>query len=167
MPENNNNENNINIFDGGDFVYTETPGENGEPQIIAGGYKINSFFLEKGLSHMMTSNTKKDGGNQDVGNQDVGEQEEGNQDGGEGKVSSPFEYLAVPAGLFYINTRETPKEKDIKYTSHTIIDDDIYDKLFSLIQETPKKNKKYTRHHKDIKDTKNKNKKTRKHTSSK
>jgi hypothetical protein len=73
--------------------------------------------------------------------------EEGGQDGG--KVSSPFENLAVPAGLFYINQRSKRHDDDIKnnhYKQHESLSDDMIDKLFGLV-EVDKKRKRKTRKH--------------------
>jgi hypothetical protein len=144
--ENNENENeNIELFGGDDFIYTVTTGENGEPLVMAGGYQVESYFLEGGLSPMTTLN-KQDGGNE--------------------KVSSPFEYLVVPAGIFYLNPQDNKKkkEKEINYQNHNTIGDDLYDKLFDLIQEEPKKSKnKKTRKHRDDESKSKSKKKTRRH----
>ena len=125
--ENITNIDNNNIFNGGEFVLTQD--ENG--QIIGGGYKINSFFLEGGQNVMTTLN----------------ENEDGKQDGG--KVSSPFENLAVPAGLFYINTR-IKKNNDVKldkhYNDRKTAPDEMIDKLYALV-EFDKKRKRKTKKH--------------------
>ena len=139
-----NNNTEDSIFDGGDFVFMERTGGDGKKEIIGGGYKVNSFFLEKGISPMTTFNSPNN------------EQE---QHGG--KVSSPFENLAVPAGLFYIN-QKFPKNysenQDNFYQKHTMASDDMIDKLFGLV-EADKKRKRKTRRQID-KPNKN-NKKTR------
>ena len=75
------------LFDGGDFVFTE----NSKGEVVGGGYKIQSFFLQGGISPMTTYNESPLLG---------------------GKVSAPFENLAVPAGLFYINMRVPKKNSD-------------------------------------------------------
>jgi hypothetical protein len=127
------------IFGGGEFVLTRRIGDNGEPEFLSGGYKIKSFLLESEISPLTTFNN---GINQNGINQNGI-----NQNGG--KVSSPFENLAVPAGLFYINQR-VPKNTDIKedfyYKKHETISDDIMDKLFGLV-ESNKKQKRKTRKH--------------------
>lgn len=155
MQENNgDNEDNKEIFNEGDFVYTIEPGENGENRIMAGGYRIDSYFLQGGISPIMTMNTTYD----------ERQTYDENQDGGN-NVSKPFEHLAVPAGLFYVNMPNNTEKREMEYNKHTPIDDDIYDKLFSLIQEQPKKmrNKK-TRRYIDKNIDKNiKHKRTRKH----
>ncbi len=114
------------IFDGGEFVLTRGIGDNGKTEFMSGGYKVKSFFLQGGMSALTTINT-------------------GNQEGG--KVSSPFENLAVPAGLFYINQRVPKNEIDTDdhyYKKHEMISDDMIDKLFGLV-ETNKKQKRKTR----------------------
>ena len=97
------------IFDGNEFVFTQIQNPDGSKSIVGGGYKVKSFFLKDNIPIMATLN-------------------ESDQTGG--KVSSPFENLAVPAGLFYINRK--------------MLSDDIMDKLFGLV-EIDKKQKRKTR----------------------
>lgn len=115
---------NINIFDGGEFVFTQ----NEEGEVVGGGYKINSFFLQGGMAPMTTLNNQME------------------KNGG--KVSSPFETLAVPAGLFYVNTRVPKKHRendsDEHFKPHETISDDMIDKLYALV-EVDKKRKRKTR----------------------
>ncbi len=113
------------IFGGENFVFTQDSDGN----VIGGGYKINSFFLQGGMSPMITLNKIDQTG---------------------GKVSSPFENLAVPAGLFYVNMRVPKKsidrDSEEHYKPHETISDDMIDKLYSLI-EVDKKRKRKTRKH--------------------
>lgn len=113
------------IFGGDDFVLTRTQGG----KFVGGGFKINSSFLQGGQPIMTTYN-------------------EFNQSGG--KISSPFENLAVPAGLFYVNMRIPKKESNIEsdehYKDHKMAPDDIIDKLYALV-EVDKKRKRKTRKH--------------------
>jgi hypothetical protein len=117
------------IFDDGDFVVMKRITSDGQSEIVGGGYKVKSFFLQGGMSALTTFNDE-------------------NQQGG--KVSSPFENLAVPAGLFYINQRvpkhdSTDKDKEeLSYKNHQMISDDMIDKLFGLV-EVDKKRKRQTR----------------------
>lgn len=114
------------LFEADDFVFTK----DGEGNVVGGGYKIKSYFLQGGLSPMTTYN-KND------------------QEGG--KVSSPFENLAVPAGLFYVSMR-VPK-KDIErgsehpYKSHQMVSDEMMDKLFELVEVDKKRKRKTRKHH--------------------
>ena len=114
-----------NIFGGDEFVFTTKGGE-----VVGGGYKINSFFLQGGESPMVTINT-------------------GDQTGG--KVSSPFENLAVPAGLFYVNMRVPKKyvdrDSEEHYKPHETISDDMIDKLYSLVEVDKKRKRKTRKHH--------------------
>jgi hypothetical protein len=137
---NGNNDNNgdndeLDMFEGQDFVFTKKDGA-----FIGGGYTINSFLLKEGISPMTTLNNE-------------------NQKGG--KVSSPFENLAVPAGLFYINTRVPKKNHDNKYEehyqAHTALPEDMVDRLYSLV-EFDKKRKRKTKKH-NSKQHKNKTRK--------
>lgn len=122
---------NIEIFDVGDLILTK----NKEGKIISGGYKINSFFLEGDMPLMTTYNKIDQYG---------------------GKVSSPFENLAVPAGLFYMNTRLPKKDIEIsseqQFNEHKMAPDEMIDKLFTLI-EFDKKRKRKTKKN-NIKQTK-------------
>jgi hypothetical protein len=113
------------MFGGNDFVLMNQINEDGKTEIVGGGYKVNSFFLQGGESPLITFNQK-------------------NQEGG--KVSSSFENLAVPAGLFYVN-QPIPKHFSTNkeyYKDHDTISDDMIDKLFGLI-EANKKQKRKTR----------------------
>lgn len=130
-----------------EFVLTQLNNGDGETQFVGGGYKVNSFFLQGGKPIMTTYNNSS-------------------SDQSGGKVSSPFENLAVPAGLFFINQR-IPKnylDEDITtdkkynaYTKHETVSDDMIDKLFGLV-DADKKRKRKTKKHIE----KSKNKKTRK-----
>jgi hypothetical protein len=122
------------IFDNNEFVFTQKDGE-----FVGGGYKVNSFFLQNDISPITTYN---------------------NSDQQGGNVSSPFENLAVPAGLFYINQR-IPKQNKTNnhYEKHEMISDDVMDKLFGLI-EADKKKKRKTR--KNVDKKYNNNNKSRK-----
>jgi hypothetical protein len=137
---------NESIFGGAEFVFTEITKDDGKKEIVGGGYKLESFLLEGGMSPMTSYNTK-------------------NQSGG--KVSSPLESLAVPAGLFYINMR-VPKKKSVKdnekehehyFQEHKMLSDDVFDKLFNLV-EVDKKRQRKTRKGVSLKHSKAK---TRKH----
>ena len=128
------NETSDSIFDGGDFVFMERTNEDGKKEIIGGGYKINSLFLQDGIPALTTFNTQDQNG---------------------GKVSSPFENLAVPAGLFYINqpiTKNPTNKEEQYYKNHEPISDDIMDKLFGLV-EYDKKQKRKTRKHRSSSET--------------
>lgn len=97
---------------------------------IGGGYIINSELLNNGGSpiHTLNSNSYATGGD---------------------KVSSPFENLVVPAGLFFINQKLPKCNHDEKYSKHTTLSDDIHDKLFALINlnnPIKHKNKKTKKH---------------------
>lgn len=123
------------LFGGNDLVFTQT--EDGT--IMGGGFKINSMFLEGGIPVISTINNNTQEG---------------------GKVSTPFENLAVPAGLYYINMKFPKKNSKIitndNYRGHEVVSDEIMDKLYSLV-EVDKKRKRKT--HKHIKTTKTKTRK--------
>jgi hypothetical protein len=116
---------NYDLLKDDDFVLTRKIGENGDVTFVGGGYTVESFLLEKDISPMSTLNSdlKQNGG----------------------KVSSPFENLAVPAGLFFINQKIPKKmhnENDNNlYKNHETISDDVMDKLFGLANNDNKKRK--------------------------
>jgi hypothetical protein len=111
-----------NLLTNDDFVLTSRIEENGEKKFIGGGYEIDSFLLKNGISPMNILNSDQE------------------QKGG--KVTSPFENLAIPAGLFFINKKTQNKMYDTKlYKNHETISDDIMDTLFGLANNDNKKRK--------------------------
>ena len=114
----------MSYFSGDDLVFYK---EN--DKIMSGGYLINSIMLKEGISPMTTFNNKYSGGSHD------------NQ-----KVSSLFDNLAVPAGLFYMNPKQNESCEYIM-EDHAVLSDDIHDKLFELIEA--KKTKKLTKKQKN------------------
>ena len=111
----------MSYFSGDDLVFYK---EN--DKIMSGGYLINSIMLKEGISPMTTFNENYSGGNKD----------------GQ-KVSSLFDNLAVPAGLFYVNPKQS-ENCEYEVNDHTVLTDDIHDKLFELI-ELKKQQKKQTK----------------------
>ena len=112
-----------------DFVFTQSiDKETGDSVIMGGGYKVESFFLKQGIP-VMKQNADD--------NQD-------NQEQSGGKVSSPFESLAVPAGLFYIN-QKVPKipygNSPIHFKQQSFVSDDLLDKLYALVSADKATNK--------------------------
>ena len=102
-------------------------------KIKSGGYTVDSILLQKGKPPMTTFNTYE-------------------QTGGD-NISSNFKELAVPAGLSYIS-KEKPssdlfsggKNVSSLSTDHNMLSDEIYDKLFGLV-EYDKKQKRQTKKH--------------------
>jgi hypothetical protein len=107
-------------------------------QIKSGGYSVHSALLNSDIPPMTTLNILSTGGGE--------------------KISTPFENLAVPAGLFFINQKvpKTYTNTEEHWKPREVISDDIYDKLFNLIQMDDKKKRKTRKH------GLSKNKKTRK-----
>jgi hypothetical protein len=118
------------FFGNNDFVFTrKIDEETGNAEIIGGGYKVNSFFLQNEMPVLFPaglSNSTQSGG----------------------KVSSAFDNLAVPAGIFYINQRIPKQDQNTNnyYKKHETASDDMIDKLFGLV-EADKKRKRKTRKH--------------------
>lgn len=122
----------MSILNHNDLIFYKQNG-----QIISGGYSLNSALLKNGISPMQTMNTL-----------------EQTQAGGTNKVtkvSDMFTNFAVPSGLYLINTNTNTnidKPKGYYEPQHTMLSDDIYDKLFKLVQidETIKKYIKTKKH---------------------
>ena len=133
------------------LFYEEQRG--GNNIIMSGGYSVDSFLLKNGLSPMQTFGALE--GGQSGGKQSEGKQSEGKQ------VSSIFENLAVPAGLFYINqkpTQDAYSKSKQKSMEHKMLPDNIFDEFIKMIEiDKHKKRQRKTRRQEDIP-----NKRTRK-----
>ena len=121
-----------------------------DDNIMSGGYSINSIFLNDGISPMKTLNSL-----------------ENDQTGGK-KVSSIFDNLAVPAGLFLINQNSFTGMSNLttnKYKNSEMLPDNIFDEFMKMI-EVDKRNKRGKRKTKklDMILSDSKHKKTRKHS---
>ena len=116
------------IFQGNDLIFYK----NSEGNIMSGGYDVESHMLRNGIAPMRTLNLEQDGGREKKGKK-------------EEKVSNGFENLAVPAGLYYITQPES-KTKNMNQHSydkeHTPLPDDIFDKLYEMIEYNDKNKRK-------------------------
>jgi len=145
------------LFGPHEFVMTKQINDDGESQFIGGGYKVDSFFLKNQISPLTTFNTNNQNNQSD--------------DFKGGKVSSPFENLAVPAGLFYINQKmskrkenaynkneedEENEDKHYSHSQHTTAPDNLIDKLLGLVEVDKKKKRKTRKQNQNIKNLKNK-----------
>ena len=105
--------------------------------IQSGGFLINNLFLNNNESAMFINNKQNELGD---------------------KVSDFFKDLAIPSGLLYLQQKPSKKifiDKNSE-NNEKIIDDDLYEKLFKLLEHT-KTNKAKTKKH-----NKKNNKNTRK-----
>jgi hypothetical protein len=134
-----------------ELVFTQQINEEtGEHVFVGGGYKVNSFFLQKGISPMTTYNINH-GDNSENNDDNDGVSQKGG--------TNSFENLAVPAGLFYINQKYSNNNLNNgfdNYKQHEMLPDDIFDKLFTLIEYDKKQKRKSKKNLRKIK-----NKKTR------
>lgn len=107
-----------------DLIFNKTP----DGKIMSGGYNVESHMLQKGISPMQTLNLSQYGGKND-------------------KVSSSFENIAVPAGLYYITEQNNKKNKEqmVYKKEHVALPDDIFDKLYTMIEYDDKKKRKTKR----------------------
>ena len=82
---------------------------NEDGKIKSGGYSVESALLNQGtLFHEPLF-----------------------QEGGK-RVSTPFDNLTVPVGVFYLSQKFPKHDEGLHYKEHTPISDDLYDKLFEL-----------------------------------
>ena len=122
------------ILQSGDLIFYK----NSHGNIMSGGYDVESHMLRNGISPMRTLNFEQNGGK-------------------ETKVSNGFENLVVPVGLYYITQSQTKrKEHQNCNKEHTPLSDDIFDKLYEMIEYHDKKKRKTKKHDLSI------NKKTKK-----
>jgi hypothetical protein len=127
------------------LFYEEERG--GNNIIMSGGYSVDSYLLKNGLSPMQTF-----GSLESV--QSGGKQSEGKQ------VSSIFENLAVPAGLFFSNQNPSHDNygNKTKCMEHKMLPDNIFDEFMKMIEiDKHRKRQRKTRRQGDIP-----NKRTRK-----
>ena len=121
------------IFKGEDLIFYKNNGK-----ITSGGYDVESHMLKNGISPMRTLNLEQN-------EQDGGNLQKEKKEKKEKKVSNGFENLAVPAGLYYISQTQTKskhKEQQIHDKEHTPLSDDIFDKLYEMIEYNDKNKRK-------------------------
>ena len=123
----------LNGLNSNDLVFYKE-GEN----VMSGGYKLNSIFLQNGVSPMQTNNIN----NGKKRNKGLESEEEKNLSLDK-EVSSLFNDLVIPVGLFLNNSKLFPENKlpFREYEEHTMISDDIFDKLFKMVEYDSRKNK--------------------------
>lgn len=127
--ENINGKDEFELMNNDDLIITHHSNEKGEKIFLGGGYRVDSFFLNNELSPLSHVNDEI-------------------QNAGTNKVSTPFECLAVPAGLFYINQGipkkegTEGKENPFEYTKHTTASDELMDKLLDLVSKDKKRKRK-------------------------
>jgi hypothetical protein len=121
--------------------------------IMSGGYNVESYMLQNGISPMKTLNLSQQGGNDD-------------------KMSSNFKNMAVPAGLYYItqqntNLKNKRNKEQMNYSKdRKELPDSIFDSLYEMIEYHDKKKRKTKKHiikNNSVNDTTNKHKKTKKY----
>jgi hypothetical protein len=129
----------MSIITNNDLIFYEKDGV-----IMSGGYSLNSGLLHQGISPMKTINTIEQ--SQTAGASNVTDKE--------AKVSDIFSNLAIPTGLYLINQKPLYNNNsninmNIKlsqnFNEHSMISDDIYDKLFNLVQLDELNKKKYNK----------------------
>lgn len=116
------------------LFYKEQQG--GNDIIMSGGYSVDSYLLKNGISPIQTINTLESG-----------------QIGGSKQVSSIFENLAVPAGLYFDNQKSVQDMSGgtRKSMDHKMLPDNIFDEFMRLIEfDKHKKRQRRTRRPKDV-----------------
>lgn len=109
------------VFDTDDFVFTKKDGH-----FVGGGYKLNSIFLNQGISPITTLN------------EDIFDLAGSVVAGGGKSKKGKFDQMAVPAGLFYIN-QQPLRQDEITYEKKEPLSEDMFDKLFELVNGDKKK----------------------------
>ena len=135
----------MSIITNNDLIFYEKDGV-----IMTGGYSLNSGLLHQGISPMKTINTIEQTQTQ---RQTAGANAVSNK---EAKVSDIFSNLAIPTGLYLINQKplynsnsniniNMNNKLSQNLNEHSMISDDIYDKLFNLVQLDEQTKKKYNK----------------------
>jgi hypothetical protein len=135
----------MSIFNNEDLIFSKNP----DGEIMSSGYRVNSILLQKGIPIMKTVNKLQKGGEED----NIKDE----------NIFSGFDNYVIPAGISYITEKKTSNElySGGKYNSqHTMLPDDIYDKLFHLIEYDKKQKRKTRKHISELTNNK-KSKKTR------
>lgn len=132
------------------LFYTEGDENGNGKRIMSGGYSVESYLLQQGISPMQTLNNTLEGGGRSI-----------NHLVSKGKPSSIFENLAIPTGLFLINQKPMMDNYTCKNkygSDHKMLPDNIFDEFMKMIEidKTKKRNRKTRRP--DLEST---NKKTR------
>ncbi len=110
--------------------------------VMSGGYKLNSIFLQNGVSPMQTNNINNEKKRNKGLESDSGSGSEKSLSLDK-EVSSLFNDLVIPVGLFFNNSKAFPENKVPfkEYEEHTMLSDDIFDKLFKMVEYDSRKNK--------------------------
>jgi hypothetical protein len=150
----------MSVINNNDLIFYQKDGV-----IMSGGYSLKSELLKHGISPMQTLNT-------------LGQTQSSNT--GKQNVSDIFSNLAVPVGLFLLNkTKDFTLDLDLDLdlglnrekedarlyasnktmdktmkSAHNVLSDDIYDKLFKMVQYDDIQKKKYTKTKRHIKSAK-------------
>ena len=139
----------MSIITNNDLIFYEKDGV-----IMSGGYSLNSGLLHQGISPMKTINTIEQTQTQtQTQRQTAGANDVSNK---EAKVSDIFSNLAIPTGLYLINQKplynsnsniniNMNNKLSNNLNEHSMISDDIYDKLFNLVQLDEQTKKKYNK----------------------
>lgn len=132
-------------MDKDEFVLMHEMNEDGTEQFIGGGFSIQSLTNDINTASMQTIN-------------DMNTEQKG------GKVSNIFENLAIPSGLYCANAnaKTTNKYLDTFTTNNEMISDDLFDKLFGMMQYTNGKTTNAYNTRKKINNKKTNRKNTRK-----
>ena len=144
----------MSIIEEDEFIFYK----NKDGEIYSGGFHVNSIIMKEGISPIVTLNNE-------------------NQNGGEQQVSDLFRHIVVPNWIFtfpmkYGGSKISHDKKDekkevevIEEEEDNVIDEDIHDKLLSMVTVDKKEiNKKQT---KKLFFLKNKNNQTKKKKSKK
>ena len=141
--DNDNNDDNNEIYEENDLVICKTP----DGQIRSCGFSINNLLLREGKSPMMTINHSNYNDDHDKYNDNKYNETQ--------NVSDLFRHLAVPAGFFYIQSKNIPMKNNY-IEEENDLEEDLYDKLLALASTNNREFKKKSTRKNNLKKIKNK-----------
>lgn len=115
----------FNEYGDDEMVYNKEDGK-----IMAGGYLVNSLLLNQGEPVSYSTDDFLTGGKK------THKADKANMANIADKFSDRFKHLAIPAGFLYAAKQPHHNHYNKKNTVDTVVNDDLYEKLLKLAQES-------------------------------
>ena len=115
----------FNEYGDDEMVYNKEDGK-----IMAGGYLVNSLLLNQGEPVSYSTDDFLTGGKK------THKADKANMAYIADKFSDRFKHLAIPAGFLYAAKKPHHNHYNKKNTVDTVVNDDLYEKLLKLAQES-------------------------------
>ena len=115
----------FNEYGDDEMVYNKEDGK-----IMAGGYLVNSLLLNQGEPVSYSTDDFLTGGKK------THKADKANMANIADKFSDRFKHLAIPAGFLYAAKKPHHNHYNKKNTVDTVVNDDLYEKLLKLAQES-------------------------------